>query len=349
MFEARMKRCLCFLVLACIICVPKGFTQTGFGVRGGLIQSVPLQFRDSFSGAPMPLLGINVYQPLDKRWSVAAGLRYAPVKLSNKWDASGLKWETLAISAGTEYLLGRERKTAWYNGLTAQYVLGFGKNVLSPNTQSGTEFVSQKIDGKLIPSFETGLTFRPKPLIRLNISAVQPLMAKGRNDHYPVPSMVQISIEYRINTRQIKEMVRDTFNEERAFTRRLKGGTLYFVEDRTDSSHRIYRDTLKKYYGFSKVDFISKQDFNHMLDAFAQSPDSLFIFIARAGSIVYSVGRPATYGIMLYDYAMRHPVRDKPFFVRNLTGDLEFEDPALARRLIKSLNGRLNKLYYMYH
>jgi len=322
------------------------FSQVGFGVKAGLLQSMPTSQRDSFSGSPMPTIGLSLYLPIKTNFQFVAGIRYMPVSLSNNFDASGIRWETLALQLGTEWK-PRKIKTSIYGGINAHYVMGYGKNVLSSNTNSGTSFVQGDLNQRLMPAFEAGLIFHPRPFINLGITINQPLLSSGK-DPYSLPTMFSFTLEYRINTKQIKELRKDTVNAEKTFGRNLRAGTLYFIEDRSDSSHQLFRDSLKKYYTYSKIEFISGKDLSNKLKEFAISPDSSLIFIAKIGSIVYSLNRPSTYGLIVYNYKMQNPVEDSPFYVRNLTYDDNFEDPTVVRKIIKTLNVRLYRMNNLY-
>lgn len=322
------------------------FSQVGFGVKAGLLQSMPTSQRDSFSGSPMPTLGLSFYIPIKNNFQFVTGVRYMPVSLSNNFDASGLRWETLALQLGTEWKPGK-MKTDVYGGILAHYVMSYGKNVLSSTTNSGTSFVQGDLNRRLIPALEAGLIFHPRPFINLAVTVNQPLLSSGK-DPYPLPTLFGFTLEYRINTKQIRELKKDTINAEKTFGRNLRAGTLFFIEDRSDSSHKLFRDSLRKYYTYSKIEFIPGNDLNTRLKEFATSPDSSFIFIAKIGSIVYSINRPSTCGLIVYNYKMQNPIEDSPFYIRNLTYDDNFEDPLVVRKIIKTLNVRLyrmNKLY----
>lgn len=344
--KPEMKRTSITLLLIGLLLNTFVFSQVGFGVKGGLLQSMPTSQRDSFSGSPMPTLGLSLYLPVKTNFHLITGVKYMPVRLSNKFDASGIRWETLALQIGAEWKPGK-MKTAVYGGINTHYVMGYGKNVLSSNTSSGTSFVQGDLNQRIIPALEAGLIFSPRPLIRLGITINQPLLSSAK-DRYPLPTMFGFTLEYRINTKQIKEIRKDTVNAEKTFGRNLRAGTLYFIEDRSDSSHQLFRDSLKKYYTFSKINFIAGNELVKKLNEFAVSPDSSLIFIAKIGSIVYSPNRPSTYGLIVYNYKMQNPVPESPFYIRNLTYDDNFEDPYVVRKTIKTLNARLYRMNRLY-
>lgn len=341
--------------------IKKGFTclfvilnlysvaQVGFGIRGGFQQSLPLVMRDSFSGKPAISGGINFYIPAGNKLNFVTGFGYREVAISHKVEASNFNWRTLGLNLGTEWINPKFSNTSFYTGINANYIYSFSKTVLSGNTSSGSGYASLNANQKFVPSLEAGITFKPRPFINITISTIQPVPQTKSGGKPTLPGTFSFGIEYRLTTRDIKNWKRDTTPyPQHTFTKNLKKGTLYFIEDGTDSSHRVFRKAIKDYYNFSKVNFIKGNTLRQMLDSFSQSPDSNLIFIVKTGAIVYSMERAPTQGIIIYNYKMQDPVPDSPFLIRNLSGDSFFEDPLVVKRMVKTLNKRLIKMYNEY-
>ena len=108
-----MKRISFTLLLIGLLLNTFVFSQIGFGVKAGLLQSMPTSQRDSFSGSPMPTLGLSLYVPVKTNFHFITGVKYMPVRLTNNFDASGIRWETLALQLGTEWKPAK-RKTSIY-------------------------------------------------------------------------------------------------------------------------------------------------------------------------------------------------------------------------------------------
>lgn len=322
--------------------------QIGFGIKGGFQQSIPLVMRDSFSGKPTFSGAINFYFPKDSTFNFVTGLGYRGISLGHKTESSSLVWQTLALNLGAEWS-NLKFKTKFYTGFNFNYVFDFGKTVLSGGTSSGSSYINLRTVHKIVPSLEAGLTFSPRPFINITIRTIQPVIQNTSYGKPTLPGSLSFGIEYRITTHDIKNWKNDTTpSSEKKFAKNIKAGTLYFIEDGTDSSHRIFRDSLAKYFTFSKVGFIKGSDFKSTLQDFQQAPDSNQIFIVKIGNIVYNTGRASTHGLIIYNYKMENPVPDKPFFVRNLSGDSFFEDPIIVRKMITKLNYRLYRMYSMF-
>ena len=325
-----------------------GLAQIGFGIKGGFQQSIPFVMRDSFSGKPTFSGAINFYFPRTSTLTFVTGLGYRGLSLGHKIESSSLVWQTIGLNSGAEWR-NLKYKTKFYSGINFNYVLAFGKTVLSGGTSSGSSYINLKTDYKIVPSLEAGLTFSPRPFINISISTIQPVIQNTRYGKPTLPGSLSFGIEYRITTRDIKNWKNDTTPvAEKKFAKNLKSGTLYFIEDGTDSSKHIFRDSLAKYFTYCKLGFINGGDLKYKLAVFQQSPDSNIIFIAKIGSIVYNSGRAGTHGIIIYNYKMENPIPDKPFFVRNLTGDTFFEDSIVVRNILMKLNKRPYKMYSMY-
>lgn len=344
MFEP-MNKIRLFILFCLLISELSSTAQTGFGVSAGLLQSIPFQKRDSFSGSPNITAGFKVYFPVNENFSIHTGLNYMPLKLVNNFDASGIRWQSLSLNIGNEWSPQGFGSTAVYTALHGHYVFTYGKNVLSQNSQSGVTFEEQKLEQRFFPSIEAGLTFKPRPLINVNISAVQPFRFSAKKDPYSMPSMLKITLEYRINTKQIKEFKKDSINSERDFIRNLKKGKLYIIEDRSDSSNALFRAYLETGFNFCKIDFVDQKDLKNLLN---NSRDKDQIYFLKIGSIVYENNRPSTDGLILYNSEMQNPLDDNPIFIRNLSNDVLFEDPAVVKKLVKSLNSKLHKMYQPY-
>lgn len=323
--------------------------QVGFGIRGGFQQSVPLVMRDSFSGKPALSGGINFYIPAGTKLNFLAGIGYREVAISHKVESSNLNWETLGLNLGAEWINPKFSNTSFYTGINANYIYTFSKTVLSGNTSSGSGYATLKTKQKFVPSIEAGITFKPKKFINITVSTIQPIPQTINYGKPTLPGTLSFGIEYRLTTRDIKNWKKDTTPyPQNTFTNNLKNGTLYFIEDGTDSSHRVFRKMIKENYHFSNVNFIKGNSLRQMLDSLSQSPDSNRIFIVKTGSIVYSMERATTQGLIVYNYKMQDPIPDSPFFIRNLTGDSLFEDPLVVKRMVKTLNKRLIKMYNEY-
>lgn len=318
--------------------------QVGFGVKGGFQQSLPLVMRDSFSGKPSLNAGINVYLPSKSNLNFSAGLGYREVAISHKTESSSLLWKTLGLNLGAEWLNPKFSNTSFYTGFNANYILAMGKTGLSGSTSSGSSYTSLDINQKFVPSIELGLIFKPRPFINLTVSTIQTIPQSISLGKPTLPGTLSFGIEYRITTRDIKNWSTDTTPlPEKQFSQNLKAGTLYFIEEGTDSSQQLFKKMIADYYTFSKVDFIKAADLQATLETFSKSPNAHHIFIVKTGTIVYDINRASTQGLIVYDYKMQNPVPDSPFFVRNLSGDSFFEDPIVVRKMIRTLNKRLLK------
>jgi len=326
-----------------------GNAQVGFGIRAGLVQSMPLVLRDSFGGSPSYFGRMNLYIPVTQKLLFAGGIHYSTVRIDHKLESYALHWQTLGINIGTEWSHSKFGKTTFYTGLSADFILSSGKKVLSGASSSGTSFVEFNNKQKVIPSIELGINFNPRPLLHLIISAHQPIPQSVYNKKPTILGGFSLGLEYRLNSRQLKEWQTDTTpSDEKKFSNNLYRGILYFVLEGTDSSNRVLRKAVESQYKFSKVGFIDQKKFLVVLDSINQLPDSNQIFIAKTGSFVYNVGRAATNGVIIYNYKMENPMAGHPLFIRNISGDVFFEDPLVVNKMIKKLNAGLFKLYNMY-
>ena len=325
------------------------FSQAAVGLKAGLNQSFPLAQRDSFAGSPAPFATLTLVLPINKRITFNSSLSYNAVKLSNRWDATGFRWQTLGLGAGIESGIPRMERSFLYAGLNVSYVTGFGKNVLSQNASSGTTYVNRHTDQLIIPSAEAGISFQAKSNLNFSLGVSQPVYSIRSGNYSPsFPGSVRLGLEYRISFHDISHPEYDTSGPEKRFCYGLKYGTLYVIEDRTDSSHRLVREMLNSHYHFGKTGFVPKSRVSEFLDSISHTGDTSRVYFARIGSIVYDRDLPSTYGLIIYDYRMQQPVPGEPFFIRNLTGDLDFEDPLVVKKVIKTMNDRLFKMYKMY-
>ncbi len=319
--------------------------QVGFGIRGGFQQSIPLVMRDTFSGKPALSGGINIYLPINSKLNFVAGLGYREVAISYKKESSSINWETVDLNLGTEWINPKFTNSSFYTGINANYVYTFSKTVLSATSTSGTGYTTLNSNQTLIPSIEAGIIFKPRPNITLNISTIQPIPQSKSLGKPTLPGTLSFGLEYRLTAKDIKNWNNDTTPiPEKVFTKNLRAGTLYFIEDGTDSAKLILHKTISGYYTFSNVGFIKASELSKSLDSFSKLPNANLIFIAKIGAIVYDINRASTQGLIVYDYKMQNPISDSPFFVRNLSGDSYFEDPLVVKKLIKTLNKRLLKL-----
>ena len=337
--------------LACIFIILSFYStaQVGFGIMGGFQQSVPLVMRDSFSGKPALCGALNFYIPINNKINLATGINYRAVAINHKIETSSFGWQTVALSIGNEWGGSKFKSTQFYTGISANYILGYGKYNLAGNASSGAGYKALKTDQKFVPAIELGITFKPLPFFNLKIFTIQPIPQTIRKGQPTLPGTLSFGIEYRITSNDIKNWKKDTASSpENLFASNLLLGTLYFIEDGTDSSQKVFRKIIAENYDFSKVNYIKGNNLRQSLDSFVQSPDSSWIFIVKAGSFVYNSNRAAAQGLIIYNYKMEDPVPDTPFFVRTLSGDSYFEDPLVVKKLIKSLNKRLYKMYTMY-
>ena len=319
--------------------------QVGFGIRGGFQQSIPLVMRDSFSGKPAFSGGINFYLPFTTKLNFVAGLGYREVAISYKKESSSINWQTIDLNLGTEWINPKFTNSSFYTGVNANYIYSFGKTVLSANSSSGTGYTTLKSNQILVPSIEAGIIFKPRPNITLNISTIQPIPQSKSLGKPTLPGTLSFGIEYRLTTKDIKNWGNDTTQApEKVFKKNLRAGTLYFIEDGSDSSINVLHKMVAEFYNFSNVDFIKAADLSKTLDSFFKLPNANKIFIVKMGAIVYDINRASTQGLILYDYKMQNPIPNEPIFVRNLTGDSKFEDPMVVKKLIKTLNKRVLKM-----
>jgi len=337
------------ILLLLILSNYDGKAQIGFGIIGGFQQSIPIVMRDTFSGKPSLGAGINIYLPINKKLKFATGLSYKQVAVNYKAVASSLSWQTVNFNLGTEWASPKFINSLFYTGFNTNYILGFGKNNLSASSNTGNAYKSIDIKQKIIPSIELGLIFRPRPFINIHVSTIQPIPQTTKENKLTLPGTINFGIEYRLTTQDIKNWNNDkTPSAEKVFTENLKEGTLYFIEDGTDSSQKLFKKIINEYYHFSKVDFIKVADLSKTLESFSLLPNANQIFIAKIGAIVYDINRASTQGLIIYDYTMQNPIVDNPFFIRNITGDSLFEDPLVNKKLIKTLNNKLFKIYNLY-
>ncbi|MFM9943941.1 MAG: hypothetical protein ACKVQB_01780 [Bacteroidia bacterium] len=344
-----MKKIKRGLTLLLIVLNHYSFGQVGFGIKAGFQQSIPLVMRDSFSGKPSLSGGINFYFPAMDNLSIVSGLSYREVAINHKIDPISLTWQAIGLNLGTEWTHYKFYKTKFYAGFNANYILGFGKTVLSGSTSSGSIYNKLELKNKLIPSVELGLTFNPRPYINVSFSTIQPVYQTVSFGKPTLPGSLSFGIEYRINSRDLKNWKRDTTPfAEKLFTNNLKNGTLYFIEDGTDSSQRLFRKMIYEFYDYSKVRFINGNSLNDSLISFKTASNPNLIFIVKTGTVVYNMERAATQGLIVYNYKMENPMPDSPFFVRNLAGDIFLQDPLVVKKLIKTLNNRLYKMYNVY-
>jgi hypothetical protein len=91
------KNCLLLFFIGANLCAS---AQLGYGIRAGLLESVPLTNRDTFSGSPVFFAGINVYVPINPHFRLVTGINFMPIKLSNNLDASGILWQNLGRKPG---------------------------------------------------------------------------------------------------------------------------------------------------------------------------------------------------------------------------------------------------------
>lgn len=336
------KNCLLLFFIGANLCAS---AQVGYGIRAGLLESVPLTNRDTFSGSPTLFAGINVYFPINPHFRLTTGIHFMPVKLSNNLNASGILWQNFGLNIGTEWNPGKYNKTSVTAGINAHYIYKYGKNQLSSNTSTGTSFAEQKISPRIISAIELGVNFKPKPLINLRFAIAQPLNIGQDANMYKMPFNMTIGLEYRITTKDIKHWSNDTtVSEERLFCNTLRNGILHVILDQSDSSNQLIRSLIEEFYFFSKVEFINGNQLSTTLDAVKNSDAPQQHFFAKIGSITYLPGRPSTYGLIVYNYQMQDPIYQDPFFVRNLTNDVYFEDPLIVKKLIRTTNSRLFKL-----
>ena len=340
-----MKRFKNWLLLLFLSINLYSSAQLGYGIRAGILESVPLQNRDTFSGSPVFFAGINVYIPINEHLRLVTGLHFMPVKLSNNLDASGILWQNFGINIGTEWNPEKLNKTSITAGLNTHYIFKYGRNQLSANTSSGTSFVEQKIKRRLMPSVEVGINFKPKPLVNLKFAIAQPLNIGKDAAMYKMPFHMTLGIEYRITSRDIKQWSKDTIDsQEELFCNNLRNGILFVILDQTDSSNRLIKTIMEEHYFFNKVKYIDLSKLSNTLDSLKNTSEPNVHFIAKIGSIVYLSGRPSTYGLIIYNHEMQNPIAGDPFFVRNLTNDVFFEDPLVVKKIIRTTNARLFKL-----
>ena len=343
--KTQMKETKKAIVLMFLLINIQAQAQVGFGIRGGFQQSIPLVMRDSFSGKPAISGCINFYLPINTKLNFVAGIGYREVALSYKKESSSINWETVDLNIGTEWINPKFTNSSFYTGINANYIYTFSKTVLSATSSSGTGYATLKSNQKLVPSIEAGIIFKPRPNLTLNISTIQPIPQSKSIGKPTLPGTLSFGIEYRLTTKDIKNWNNDTTaTPEKVFTKNLKAGTLYFIEDGTDSSIHVLHKMIAENYNFSKVDFIKASNLSKSLDSFSNLPNANQIFIAKIGAIVYDINRASTQGLIVYDYKMQNQMPDSPFFVRNLSGDSFFEDPIVVRKMIRTLNKRLLKL-----
>lgn len=336
------KNCLLLFFIGANLCAS---AQLGYGIRAGLLESVPLTNRDTFSGSPVFFAGINVYVPINPHFRLVTGINFMPIKLSNNLDASGILWQNLGVNLGTEWNPKVLNKTSITAGINTHYIYKYGRNLLSSNTSTGTSFLEQKINQRIISSIEVGINFKPKPLINLKFAMAQPLNINMDPLMYKMPFYMTLGIEYRITSKDIKQWSNDTVvSTESLFCNNLRNGILHVILDQSDSSNQLIRRIIEEYYFFSKVEFLSGNMLSGTLDLVKNSAAPEQHFFAKIGSITYLPGRPSTYGIIVYNYQMQDPINQDPFFVRNLTNDVYFEDPLVVKKLIRTTNSRLFKL-----
>lgn len=346
MFEALMKGFRKGLLGLFLLMFLYGEAQVGFGLRAGFQQSFPIVLRDSFEGAPTFSGGLNLYLPGNNKVNFVAGLGYRPITLNYKEKSSSLNWRTIALNLGTEWLPQKMKQTIFYTDLNLNYILSYRQKVLSGTNTSGNAYIELDSKQNLVPSLEFGVSFKPKPHIRLNISTIQTIPQTTYNNRPTLPGSFSFSLEYYLTKSYINSLNADTTpSAEKIFTGNLKTGTLYFIENNKDSNQVIFHKMFAEFYNYSEVKFIKAADLSNTLDSFKTSADSSRIFIAKAGVITYDIERSSTQGIILYDYKMENPVPGSPFFVRVLAGDSDFQDPEIVKKMIKTLNSKLYKMY----
>ena len=334
------------LVITLLFISISSFAQFGFGIEGGFQQSIPLVMRDSFSGKPSPGAALHFYFPSIKKTNLTASLSYQKVSLNHKINASGLSWQTLGIGIGNNWVNSKKRSSEFYTGVNTYYIFDYGKTSLSGGSKSGLGYSSIKSSQKIVPAIELGITFKPKPLLNLKFSIIQPITQTKIDGRPSLPGTLKFGLEYHLTTRDFKKFKMDTaITEEQKFTNNLKNGKLYFIESGTDSSIQLFKKMITAHYAFSKVDYFSLSSINKKLIEFENSPDSNFIFIVKSGNIIYSTNKQSTLGLIVYNYKMENPLTDEAFFVRNLSSDNLLEDPLIVKKLIKTLNGRLFRMY----
>lgn len=325
----------------------KALAQPGLGISGGLVQSITLHQRDSFQGSPGYYLGLAGYLPIGKG-HLALGMQYHMVNEAVKLDATNIRWQSLNARAGFEWPIKGMSGAAFYYGWQSTYMLAFGKTFTSGANSSGTEFKKLDNPDKWAHAPEFGLVFKPKPAIRVALTLAIPLNQSGTDNQYRYPGSLKLGIEYRIDREVISRIQKDTFSYDRKFARNLKNGTLYFIEDRSDSSHQLFRKNVAQFYTYSKAGFVSGKHLSAFVDSIAKTADSASVYYVKAGTIVYESNRAATCGLIVYDYRMLDPVPGSPFFIRNLTVDVDFEEDEIVRKAVKTLNKKLQKTYNMY-
>jgi len=349
MFEALMKGIRKGLAGVVVLMSLYAQAQVGFGFRAGFQQSFPLALRDTFAGAASFSGALNLYVPYNSKMKFVAGLGYRPISVDNKLKSSSLNWQTLGLNLGTEWIPKRMTHTFFYSGLNVNYILSYRQKVLNGTNTSGNAYIHLKSKQKAVPSLEFGISFKPKPQFRINISTIQTIPQSTYNGRPTLPGSFSFSLEYYLTRSYIENLNSDTTpSPEKLFTRNLKSGTLYFLEDNNDSNQVIFHIMFAEYYNYSKVKFIKEADLRGTLDSFLVSNEANRIFIAKAGIITIDLDRASTQGIIIYDYKMENPVPGSPFFVRILAGDSDFQDPEIVKKMIKTVNKRLYKMYNTY-
>ncbi len=323
----------------------KVHAQLGFGIRGTLHQSIPLILRDSFSGTPAFGAGLNVYFNAKSKLHFAAGLSYKSIALNHKIEPYSINWKVIGGNMGCEWAHPKMSHIRFYTGANVNYIYESGQTFLSSNSASGKGYSVSSVFKTFVPSIELGLIFNPHPLVTLNISTLQPIPQTSFENKPTLPGMLNISIEYRITTRDMKKWDSDTsILPEHHFAENLKRGMLYVIEEGNSASLTIFRKKIMDYYSFSKVRFIEASQLTTLLESLKHSPDSSQSFILKSGRIIYDIESPSTLGLIIYNYKMQNPIPGNPFFVRDLSGNSNFDDPIILKKLILKLNKRLYKL-----
>ena len=319
--------------------------QVGFGLRGSLHQSAPLVLRDSFSGTPALGAGINIYFNARTKIKFAAGLSYKSIAVNHKIEPYSLNWKVIGCNIGAEWKHSKMSNTRFYTGTTVNSIFAMGKTNLSSNSNSGQGYSSINVFQSIVPSIELGLIFNPHPLVTLNVSTLQPIPQSTYQNKPTLPGMISIGIEYRITTKDMKNWDMDTsILPERIFAENLKRGTLYVIEEGKEASIMLFRKKMMTNYTFSKVSFIKASELTNLLNSLKHSADSNQCFFLKSGRIIYNIESPSTLGVIIYNFKMQNPIPDTPFYVRDLSGNSDFDDPIILKKVVSKLNKRLNKL-----